>query len=234
MAGPAYFDAFRRITVQPDNVTVTADAVNDQLTLTAGTGISLVANATNDSITIVNSGPSAPTLDQVLSFGAVSTQTATFGGLVVDGQNITANSVTNWNSASDWVQNFPSGTIQADISGSVFANDSTRIINGIDGTVTTPTANIGDLTFEGKNISLSVPDANKTIFISGGSGNGGVLVSNNLGVIGAIGRIDANTYLPIALSLNSPTGNSPVNTSTPSEWMQVVVNGNTRYIPLYT
>lgn len=37
MAGPAYFDAFRRITVQPDSVTVTADAVNDQLTLTAGT-----------------------------------------------------------------------------------------------------------------------------------------------------------------------------------------------------
>lgn len=54
MAGPAYFDAFRRIVVQPDNITISADAVDDTLTLVAGAGISLVANATSDQITIVN------------------------------------------------------------------------------------------------------------------------------------------------------------------------------------
>ncbi len=57
MAGPAYFDAFRRIVVQPDNITIAADAVDDTLTLVAGAGISLVASATSDQITIVNTNP---------------------------------------------------------------------------------------------------------------------------------------------------------------------------------
>lgn len=57
MAGPAYVDAFRRIVIQPDNITVTADAVDDTLTLVAGSGISLVANASSDQITIVNTNP---------------------------------------------------------------------------------------------------------------------------------------------------------------------------------
>ena len=47
-------DAFRRITVQPDDVTIVAEQVGDTLTLVAGTGISLVANPTSDQITIVN------------------------------------------------------------------------------------------------------------------------------------------------------------------------------------
>jgi len=45
-------DAFRRITV--DNITIEADGVGDTLTLVAGTGISLVANANSDQITIAN------------------------------------------------------------------------------------------------------------------------------------------------------------------------------------
>lgn len=49
-------DAFRRITVQPDNVTIVAEQVGDTLTLVAGSGISLVANAASDQITIVNTG----------------------------------------------------------------------------------------------------------------------------------------------------------------------------------
>jgi hypothetical protein len=60
MAGPVYFDAFRRIIVQPDNITVSADAVDDTLTLAAGPGISLVANAGSDQITIVNTNVSDP------------------------------------------------------------------------------------------------------------------------------------------------------------------------------
>jgi hypothetical protein len=49
-------DAFRRITVQPDNVTIAANATADTLTLVAGQGISLVANTSIDQITIVNTG----------------------------------------------------------------------------------------------------------------------------------------------------------------------------------
>ncbi len=58
MSGPAYFDAFRRIVVQPDNIVIAADAVDDTLTLVAGSGISLVASATSDQITIVNTNSS--------------------------------------------------------------------------------------------------------------------------------------------------------------------------------
>lgn len=215
MAGPAYFDAFRRITVQPDNVTVTADAVNDQLTLTAGTGISLVANPNDDTITIVNSGPGAPTLDQVLSFGAVSNQIATFGGLIVNG-NIST-----------------SGTLAADLIGSVFSDNSTRIINGADGTVTTQTAYLGRIKVNNRQITLTDPLDDSFIAIKGGSNLGGVGISNNLIVGGSISRVDALGQ-PITLSVKSTTTNTPSNPSTPSEWMEITVNGNTRYIPLYT
>lgn len=46
-------DAFRRITV--DNITIEADGVGDTLTLVAGQGISLVANANSDQIIIASS-----------------------------------------------------------------------------------------------------------------------------------------------------------------------------------
>jgi len=51
-------DAFRYITVQPDNVSIEADGVRDTLTLVAGTGISLTANTNNDQITIANTASS--------------------------------------------------------------------------------------------------------------------------------------------------------------------------------
>ena len=63
MSGPAYIDAFRRIRVLPDDVVVAADAVDDQLTLVAGAGISLVANANSDQITIVNTNTSSPSTE---------------------------------------------------------------------------------------------------------------------------------------------------------------------------
>ena len=77
MAGPAYFDAFRRIVVQPDNITISADAVDDTLTLVAGAGISLVANAGSDQITIVNTNTSSPTND-------LFARRLTVDGIVID------------------------------------------------------------------------------------------------------------------------------------------------------
>jgi hypothetical protein len=54
-------DAFRRILVQPDDITIVAEQTGDTLTLVAGSGISLVANTASDQITIVNTGaPGAP------------------------------------------------------------------------------------------------------------------------------------------------------------------------------
>lgn len=60
MSGPAYIDSFRLIRILPDDITIAADAVDDTLTLVAGPGISLVANAGSDQITIVNTGTSSP------------------------------------------------------------------------------------------------------------------------------------------------------------------------------
>ena len=57
MAGPAYIDSFRLIRILPDDVIIAADAVDDTLTLVAGPGISLVANANADQLTIVNTNP---------------------------------------------------------------------------------------------------------------------------------------------------------------------------------
>ena len=48
----AYVDTFRKILLQPDGVTLTADAVNDTLTITRGNGIAFNPNATNDSFEI--------------------------------------------------------------------------------------------------------------------------------------------------------------------------------------
>lgn len=84
MAGPAYFDAFRRIVVQPDNITISADAVDDTLTLVAGAGISLVANANSDQITIVNTGSS----------GSI-TSVEPFSSPAISGNAVTCNFSTN-------------------------------------------------------------------------------------------------------------------------------------------
>ena len=48
----AYYDFFRKILLQPDGITLEADSVEDTLTITGGTGVSLNPNATTDSFTI--------------------------------------------------------------------------------------------------------------------------------------------------------------------------------------
>jgi len=77
MAGPAYVDAFRRIVVQPDNIIIAADAVDDTLTLVAGAGISLVASATSDTITIVNTNTSSPSTE-------LFARSLTVDGIIID------------------------------------------------------------------------------------------------------------------------------------------------------
>ncbi len=70
-------DAFRRITVQPDNVTIVAEQVGDTLTLVAGSGISLVANTASDQITIVNTNSSGANNDPIFN-------SLTVDGIVID------------------------------------------------------------------------------------------------------------------------------------------------------
>lgn len=48
----AYVDTFRKILLQPDGVTLTADAVNDTLTITRGNGVAFNPNDSNDSFEI--------------------------------------------------------------------------------------------------------------------------------------------------------------------------------------
>ena len=48
----AYYDFFRKIVLQPDNITLEADSTIDTLTITGGAGVALNPNATNDSFEI--------------------------------------------------------------------------------------------------------------------------------------------------------------------------------------
>ena len=48
----AYYDFFRKILLQPDNITLEADSVEDTLTITGGNGVALNPNTSTDSFTI--------------------------------------------------------------------------------------------------------------------------------------------------------------------------------------
>ena len=48
----AYYDFFRRIILQPDNITLEAESTADTLTITGGAGVALNPNASTDSFTI--------------------------------------------------------------------------------------------------------------------------------------------------------------------------------------
>ena len=52
MSSAAYYDFFRKITLQPDNITLEADSTQDTLTITGGNGVALNPNANTDSFTI--------------------------------------------------------------------------------------------------------------------------------------------------------------------------------------
>lgn len=102
----AVADSFRRITLQPNNVTISADDVDDALTLTAGNFIQFVANEVGDEITINAASTISASFDGgdvVLLTNFLSTQAATntttgavriTGGLGVGG-SVYANSIQN-------------------------------------------------------------------------------------------------------------------------------------------
>jgi hypothetical protein len=52
MADVAVYDFFRKVVLQPDNITLEADSTTDELTITRGAGVAFNPNATNDSFSI--------------------------------------------------------------------------------------------------------------------------------------------------------------------------------------
>jgi len=52
MANAAYYDFFRKVVLQPDNVTLEADSTTDTLTITRGAGVAFSPNASADSFNI--------------------------------------------------------------------------------------------------------------------------------------------------------------------------------------
>ena len=52
MSEAAYYDFFRKIVLQPDNITIEADSTRDILTITGGNGVALNPNASADSFEI--------------------------------------------------------------------------------------------------------------------------------------------------------------------------------------
>lgn len=69
----AIADAFRNISVQPNNTLVAAELVGDTLTLTAGIGISIVADPATDKITIVNTGNGTGAYTEITNTNANNT-----------------------------------------------------------------------------------------------------------------------------------------------------------------
>jgi hypothetical protein len=154
-------DAFRRITVQPDNVTVVAEQVGDTLTLVAGAGISLVANTSSDQITIVNTGSGVGGgtvtnyIENPYSFNVagddsstkkinngetikfigssnVTTSTDTEGNVTITGPNLSSYAATN--------QTFYLGTTQIAINRTTASQSLTGInIDGSSGSATKST-----------------------------------------------------------------------------------------------
>lgn len=102
----AVADSFRRITLQPNNVTISADDVDDALTFVAGNFMQFVPNEAGDEITINAASTISASFDGgdvALVTNFLSTQAATntttgavriYGGLGVGG-SIYANSIQN-------------------------------------------------------------------------------------------------------------------------------------------
>lgn len=127
MAGPAYIDSFRLIRVLPDDITISADAVDDTLTLVAGAGISLVANESTDRLTIVNtSAVETQTFDAVTSLGNTTNNT-----IVVNGIQIGTTRIETIQSNAD-LELDASGTGQVSILGSLKVNGNSFTNTDID------------------------------------------------------------------------------------------------------
>jgi hypothetical protein len=130
MANPAFYDFFRKIVLQPDGVTLEADSVTDTLTITGGTGVELSPNESNDSFNIgvdyqfaVPIGTTDLQLTDINSNDRTITLTA--------GNNITLTRVTGGEIRIDADDEYVLGDIQ----GSVFADDSTLLVDGVSGAI---------------------------------------------------------------------------------------------------
>ena len=168
--------------------TITADTPTDTLAFVAGTGISVLGNATSDEITITNS---APNVDQNL-FGSIavsgqasvtadSTATALSllsGGGITFSTNNTNKSITLTNSSPNVDQN-------------IFANVA------VSGQPTITTASTNEvLTFvAGTNVSLTTDNSTKAITINSTASGGNQNLFSEIAVTGGGSNIvaDSNT-----------------------------------------
>ena len=168
--------------------TITADTPTDTLAFVAGTGISVLGNATSDQITITNS---APNVDQNL-FGSIavsgqasvtpdSTATALSllsGGGITFTTNNTNKSITLTNSSPNVDQN-------------IFAN---LAVSG-QPTLTTSSTN-GTLTLiAGTNVSITTDNINDTVTINSTASGGNQNLFSEIAVTGGGSNIvaDSNT-----------------------------------------
>lgn len=212
MAGPAYFDAFRRIVVQPDNITIAADAVDDTLTLVAGAGISLVANAGSDQITIVNTNTSSPTNDLFAK------------SLTVDGIIIDTNVIRGTDSNAD-LELDANGTGAVSVVGNLkvsgaLASSSTKLAIGSGaGTSNQTTGAIAIGTQAGEtNQSLAISIGLGTgqlgqSFMATAVGNGAAQVSQGTYAVAIgtnSGQLNQGSYA-VAIGSNAGTTNQPAN-----------------------
>jgi hypothetical protein len=179
-----------------DNL-ITANSGGVTIDGSSGGQINIATGAGTGNTTIGNSG---------VQLDLVSSTTGSVTTGAIEGTTITA--------TTSFEGDLNAGSVNADVvradliagnlSGSVFADDSSMLIDGVNakhfGSF------VGDLTG-------SVVSDDSTVIIDGVNGE----------VVGPVRN----------LKLLGQTGNVPVDTGTVNEWIEITVNGNTRYIPLY-
>lgn len=138
MANPAYYDFFRKIKLNPDGVTIEADSTTDTVTITSGTGVDFAIDTATDSFTIgVDYQMSVPIGTTDLELIDINSNTSTIA--LTAGNNITLTRVSPNEIRIDADDEYVLGDVQ----GSVFADDSTMLVDGVRGTLlyypTTPT-----------------------------------------------------------------------------------------------
>lgn len=129
----------------------------------------------------------------------------------------TLDSVTDNGTTTENILNV--GGIIGDVTGSVFADDSSIMIDALKGQV------VGPVKFD-DGVGTELSTLGNILAIGA---NGVTIAAGGTNTI-TIGSATTTN----AIRVNAQTGNTPADAVTVTEWLEVNINGNTRYIPLYT
>lgn len=194
----AIADAFRRINLQPDNVTLVAEEVGDTLTLSAGIGISFTYDVGTDGISIHNTGSPGPTpLQDVLEVGNVAFLPITVTGATIDQINIDTNIIQIFDSNTD-LELRTNGTGKIFLNGDVQISGNLFVGPGTFGDFAE--VRVEDIYINGNQIRTTVSNSNLELLANG---TGVVYIDDDAQVTGTL-TVDSLTDNRVLLA--GPSG----------------------------